>query len=487
VRLSDRGVALKIRKYVGNLDLSKRLKSLRGRLLLGLSLTVMVFWCLIFTAGFLMAGASASPWDASLEPFAQILLAGLPSNTSTGLYSPAIEASEPRSPAVASPRPNEPNFQIWVNHRLIVRSRNSPSTPLKPDFRPGIGDYAISGELWRVYDLADSTGATHVQVGRSPRELKADILHAASIWVTVTTLLLALPGAAVWLVIRWSFAPVDAMRDLMQQRKPFDLMPLRQEKIPSEVQTLVDSFNGILEQLNSAIQAERRFIADAAHELRTPLALLAANAQVALRADTRQEREAALRRLSVGVERSTRLSEQLLDLAQLDSSEHLTAHPPVNISDLVMIVVRDFEATARQNNQSITLHAEPASTLGNMDELGMLLRNLLDNALRYSGAGSHIAVSCVNMVREGAACVCVTVEDNGPGVPEAYRDRIFDRFYRIAGSGQTGSGIGLSLVARIVASHHAQIEVGAGPDTRGFLVKVYFAVTPSHDADKVTQ
>jgi two-component system sensor histidine kinase QseC len=320
-------VALTIRKYVGNWDLSKRLKSLRGRLWLGLSVTVIVFWCLIFTAGFLMAGASASPWDASLEPFAQILLAGLPSSTSTGLYSPAIEASEPRSPAVASPRPNEPNFQIWVNHRLIMRSRNAPSTPLKPDFRPGIGDHAIGGELWRVYDLADSTGSTHVQVGRSPRELKADILHAASIWVTVTTLLLALPGAAVWLVIRWSFAPVDAMRDLMQQRKPFDLMPLRQEKIPSEVQTLVDSFNRILEQLNSAIQAERRFIADAAHELRTPLALLAANAQVALRADTRQEREAALRRLSTGVERSTRLSEQLLDLAQLDSSEHVTAHP----------------------------------------------------------------------------------------------------------------------------------------------------------------
>jgi acetyl esterase/lipase len=105
------------------------------------------------------AGASGAFWP-SLEPFAQILLAGLPSSTSTGLYSPAIEASEPRSPAVASPRPNEPNFQIWVDHRLIVRSRNSPSTPLKPDFRPGIGDYAISGELWRVYDLADSTGAT---------------------------------------------------------------------------------------------------------------------------------------------------------------------------------------------------------------------------------------------------------------------------------------------------------------------------------------
>ncbi|MDP9010462.1 MAG: ATP-binding protein [Pseudomonadota bacterium] len=297
----------------------------------------------------------------------------------------------------------------------------------------------------------------------------------------MTTLLLTLPGVAVWLVIRWSFEPVDAMRDLMQQRKPFDLMPLRQEKIPSEVQTLVDSFNRILEQLNSAIQAERRFIADAAHELRTPLALLAANAQVALRAETRQEREAALRRLSTGVERSARLSEQLLDLAQLDSAEHVAAHPTVNISDLVMMVVRDFESTARQNNQTIALNAETASICGNTDELGILLRNLLDNALRYSGTGSHIAVSCVNALRSGAACVCVTVEDNGPGVPEASRDRIFDRFYRIAGSGQTGSGIGLSLVARIVASHHAQIEVGPGPDNRGFRVTVYFAVARDPD------
>jgi two-component system, OmpR family, sensor histidine kinase QseC len=460
---------------VGNWDRSRRLKSLRGRLWLGLSVTVIVFWCLIFTVGFLTAGTDAAPWDASLERFAQLLLAGLPSTNSSNLYSPTIEASEPPSPAVASLRPNEATFQIWRNRRLIMRSRNAPNIPLKPDFRQGIADQAVGEDIWRVYDLADATGTTHVQVGRSPHDRRAEILHVASVWVTVTTLLLALPGAAVWLVIRWSFVPVDAMRDLMEQRKPFDLMPLRHEKLPSEVQTLVDSFNRILEQLNSAIQGERRFIADAAHELRTPLALLAANAQVALRADTRQEREAALRRLCTGVERSTRLSEQLLDLAQLDSSDHVTAHPTVNISDLVMMVVRDYETTARQNDQSITLHAESATTCGNLDELGILLRNLLDNALRYSGAGSHVAVSCVNTVRAGTACVRVTVEDDGPGVPQEYRERIFDRFYRIAGSGQTGSGIGLSLVARIVASHHAQIEVGPGPDNSGFHVAVYFA------------
>jgi signal transduction histidine kinase len=445
---------------------------------------VIVFWCLIFTAGFFMAGANAAPWDASLEPFARLLLAGLPSSTSSNLSSGTIEASEPGSSAAESLWPNEPTYQIWVNHRLIMRSKGAPSTPLNPDFRQGISDQPIGGDVWRVYDVADANGSTHVQVGRSPRKRRDEIIHVASVWVTLTTLLLALPGAAVWLVIRWSFAPVDAMRDLMQQRKPYDLMPLRQEKIPSEVQTLVDSFNRILEQLNSAIQAERRFIADAAHELRTPLALLAANAQVALRADTREEREAALRRLSTGVERSTRLSEQLLDLAQLDSSAHVTTHRTVDISDLVMMVVRDFESTARQNNQSITLNVEPASIIGNIDELGILLRNLLDNALRYSFAGDHIAVSCVNTLRAGAACVCLGVEDNGPGVPEAYRDRIFDRFYRIAGSGQTGSGIGLSLVARIVASHHAQLVVGAGSDDRGFHVRVYFAAAAkSVDAD----
>ncbi len=474
--LSNRGIALKLLEYVGGVNISKWLKSLRGRLWLGLSVTVMMFWCLIFTAGFLMAGTNAAPWDASLEPFAHLLLAGLPSSTSSNLSSPpSVEADQPHSPAVGSLRPNEPDFQIWINHRLIMRSRNAPSAPLKPDFRQGIGDQVIGGDLWRVYDLADEKGSTHVQVGRSPGERKAEILHVASIWVTVTTLLLALPGAAVWLVIRWSFAPVDAMRDLMQQRKPFDLTPLRQDKIPSEVQTLVDSFNRILEQLNGAIQTERHFIADAAHELRTPLALLAANTQVALRASSEQEREAALRRLSTAVDRSTRLTEQLLDLAQLESSEHVTAHSIVNITDLVMMVVRDFESAARQNNQSIALHAEPASTLGNLDELGMLLRNLLDNALRYSGAGSRVAISCVNTVCANAACVCVTVEDNGPGVPEAFRERIFDRFYRVAGSGQTGSGIGLSLVARIVASHHAQIEVGPGPDNLGFYVTVHFA------------
>nr|WP_259371873.1 ATP-binding protein [Caldimonas mangrovi] len=225
------------------------------------------------------------------------------------------------------------------------------------------------------------------------------------------------------------------------------------------------------------MQTEKRFIADAAHELRTPLAALLAHAQLAAEADDPQEAKAALRRLTAGVERSARLSEQLLDLARVDVSKPGQSET-VPLYETVEMVVRDFEMVAVQKKQRIVLDLEPCTVAGHVDAIGILVRNLVDNALRYTPASGRCVVSCRTEAVDGRDVVRLKVADNGPGVPVDERERIFDRFYRVPGTGERGSGIGLSLVARIAQMHGARICVGEGIDGRGFGIWLDFEPAP---------
>jgi signal transduction histidine kinase len=176
------------------------------------------------------------------------------------------------------------------------------------------------------------------------------------------------------------------------------------------------------------------------------------------------------------VERSARLSQQLLDSARLDADRPSSERGPVELADLVAMLTREFETIAAAKQQSITLETCPSPIEGDVDELGILIGNLIDNALRYTSPCGRVAVHC----QRAADGVRLRVQDNGPGVAQEDRPRIFDRFYRVAGSNERGSGIGLSLVARIAQSHGASIEIGPGLDGRGFGISVVFpAYTPS--------
>lgn len=448
---------------------------MRVRLLIGLSVTVAVFWCVVFAGRIVYLGYESEPWDSSLRQLGNLILGA--TATHGDWTAPTRAGGEQSTAGVGTAEVSEDDeisFQIWVDHRLLVRSKRAPNTPLKPDFKSGAANQTIGGDVWRVFDTSDAQSRLHVQVGKSPTQVSDALFRVALIWAVVTAILLTLPSVAIWLVVRWTFKPVDAMRSLMLQRAAFDLTPLPEDALPTEVQILVASFNHILQQVDQGVQTERRFIADAAHELRTPLAVLTTRAQVALRATTLQDKNDAIERLIAGIERSTRLSEQLLDLARLDAEEHAPQLSAVNLSELIEIIARDFENSARHRQQSIVLDTEPTLIAGNIDDLGILLRNLLDNALRYSGDRSRVTVSCHYAEWRQAVHVKLMVADNGPGVPQAERERIFDRFYRVSGSGQRGSGIGLSLVARIASSHQAQIVVGPEMNQRGLCVAIYF-------------
>lgn len=411
-------------------------------------------------------------WDESQREVAAQILTSMPD----GLERLPERA---RAPA-ASTQDHKMSWQVWARGRNVVYSPAAPGEPLKPDFGDGFARRTIAGQAWDVYSLADPGRGLVVQVGRSKQMIANELRTWIGMSLLAAGLILGLFMLTVWAVVGRSLRPLTALRQTLLARPPLDLTPLHAPGLPSEFTPLVDAFNDQLDRVDQALQNERRFIADAAHELRTPLAVLSAHADLARRADNADERDAALRRLSAGVQRAARLSEQLLDLARLDAEATSPALETVEAAPLLVIVVRDFETLARERGQRISLCTEDGRILADVDQLGILFRNLVDNAVRYAGEGGRIAVSWKRESREGGDVMSLCVADDGPGVPREERERIFHRFYRANGGStplrSNGSGIGLSLVARIARTHHASIQVGDGLDGRGLAVTVNIPV-----------
>lgn len=445
------------------------MNSIRWRLTVTLLLCIVVSWMAWLGCQALqMNREQTGLWDASLRDIGTQILHSMPDSIAQ------LPGAPMPLPASDGMRDRKMSFQVWVGDRNVVHSPAAPSGPMKPDFRDGFGTYRIGEDSWRVYSISDPQRDILVQVGRTQVAMDHELRNWIRLSLAAAVFVFVLLGLAIWVVVRWSLAPVTTLRANLLARRPLDPTPLPTSAMPDEVRPLVDSFNGLLARVDDAVQNERRFTADAAHELRTPLAVLAAHVDVALRASTIEEKDAALRRLGSGVQRSARLSEQLLDLARLDAGANMEGFDRVDLSELVVIVVRDFETLARDRRQRISLQTEPGTILGDVDQLGILLRNLIDNTVRYAGEGGQIAVSCQPARSGDVHGMRLEVADNGPGVAEEDRTRIFDRFYRAPGSAERGSGIGLSLVARIAQSHGASVEVGPGLDGRGFAIAVFF-------------
>ena len=448
------------------------LGSLRTRLFVTLLSLLAVTWlalgaylCMQF------AQARSGSMDHGLDEIARVLLLSMPSDISHVSASSNLRLGN--GAALPLEKLGRLSFQVWVKsaRENVVRSPGASSSPLKPDFTDGYSSVSLGGEEWRVYAISDAQNEIQVQVGRPLSDVVGELKTWLYYAIVFSFLALAVIGASLKLVVKWSLKPVVKIQSVILAREPLDLAPLPDHGLPEEVRPLVESFNRLLEKLEHTLRAERRFFTEAAHELRTPLAVLLTHAEVAQRAKTLDEARAALDQLVRGVERSARLSQQLLDSARLEVERHAGEQGPVELADIVAVVTHEFEMMAVQKSQSISLDTEPGIVRGNVDELGILIRNLLDNALRYGGSGCRVAVRC----RRNANVVLLEVLDSGPGVLPAERERIFDRFYRGTGNSERGSGIGLSLVSRIARSHGATLVAGVGLDGRGFGVAVSFA------------
>ena len=295
-------------------------------------------------------------------------------------------------------------------------------------------------------------------------------------------IVLPLAVLLVWLALTRGLAPLTALQARIRRRRPEDRSPIDARGAPEEIAPLVESFNDLLARLSASIQVQKRFIADAAHQMKTPLAGLRTQSELALRQTDPAELRRSLRQIAAATERATRLINQLLALAR---AEHGGAEAPVReLLDLALLtreVVRDWvpQAIERQIDLGVDVTDEPAEVFGASLMLRELLGNLIDNALRYTPPGGTVTA---RVLRAGAD-VLLEVEDTGRGIAEAERSRVFDRFYRVLGTDVEGSGLGLAIVREIAEQHDAQVSIHTPPLAQGtalpgVLLRVRFTHTP---------
>ena len=448
--------------------------SLKGRMIRALVVWVLVAWSVALATMYVFTtNSQTSNWDDKLQSMAIKLLQ---------MTSADIEADGGGQTRTLELRPdvvahnNELTFQVWRDRtRLMASTPGSPTAPLRPDFAEGFANVEIGDRDWRVYSVSDRTSRFQVQVGNDRSMINADFQKHSAKAVSLGALGMALAGLMMWWSVRRALRPIAQVEQATRGRSKFDLTPLPTGALPSELLPLVDSFNHVLAHLDQSIKTERQFISDAAHELRTPLSALQAQLEVAMRANSDEEREQSLRKLLVGVQRSSRLSEQLLDMARLEAGNHAPVRDWYDLKDIVWHVASEFDISAARHQRFIELAVEPCRIHCDVDEMGILVRNLLDNALRYTHPGGKVRIGCGYRNDGEGPRPFLEIADDGPGVPASEQQAIFERFHRVPGNGNVrGSGIGLSLVVRIARMHRAVIETGAGFGEPGLCVRLLF-------------
>ncbi len=364
-------------------------------------------------------------------------------------------------------------FQLWDNQgHLLLRSREAPTTPLT--VTDGFSEQTnAQGERWRYYRQWDEQHQLHVEVGEN-HDVREELSGNIALRMLAPAVFgLPLLGLWVWFAIRRGIAPIATVTEQVARRAPEHLKALAPVTAPQEIRPLIDALNDLFDRVEGALDKERRFTADAAHELRTPLAAIVAQAQVARRARDEAERDQALAQIAASSRRAGRLVEQLLLLARLDPAAGLDKEM-LPLDRLAAAVCADHGSMALDKNITLELEAPQAVlVIGHADMLGVLLRNLLDNALRYTPAGGKVGVG----VTAQADGVCLTISDSGPGIPPAERENVMRRFHRLAGQETEGSGLGLSIVARIAELHGAQLVLRDADAGRGLSVQVVFPHT----------
>ena len=336
----------------------------------------------------------------------------------------------------------------------------------------GFSNERANSTTYRVFSIQTSNQTVQVAQDLAVRRNMAGNLALRTLGpIAVMMPILML---VVWWVVSGSLQPVARVRSQVASRQADDLSPVSDTGLPDEVRPLVQELNLLFGRVRTAFEAQQHFVADAAHELRTPLAALRLQAQSLDRADTPEARQVAVSRLTAGIDRATRLVEQLLILARQEATaaEGTAAKTrPVDLADLARRTAADLAGVAAAKGVDLGLQqADPASIEGQPDALQILLRNLVDNAVKYTPGGGTVDIS----VLSGAGTVAVQVEDSGPGIPPDERERVFDRFYRVAGSEAAGSGLGLAIIKAIAERHGAVLTLGSSERLGGLMATVTF-------------
>jgi len=383
-------------------------------------------------------------------------------------------------------------FQVYAaDGSPLLQSAGAPDGALQqllaglgdaPNFArlpAGYHDVLLDGHAWRLFLLEDREDGLWILLserGDVRGELVGKIARRSLLPDLIGLPLLAL---LIWLAVGWGLRPLARMAQLLKSRDPHNLAPLLLAPLPQELEPVAASLNRLLQQVNQLLEREKRFIADAAHELRTPLAVLRIHAQNAQQAASEGEREQALEQLIAGVDRTTRVVTQLLTLARLEPSAQRLSLADIDLLPLCRETLAELTPLALARGQELTLEADEQADShlsGDAASLATLLQNLVGNALQYTPEGGQIQVG----LQANATTVTLRVDDTGPGVPATQRDKLFERFYRQ--SDGEGAGLGLAIVARIAELHGASIELADSP-LGGLQVSVHLPRQPQPVAE----
>ncbi len=369
------------------------------------------------------------------------------------------------------------NFQVWTDGgKLLLHSSTAPKISLIAD-RDGFSNKTVDQQKWRVFTTYNAkAGIRTVLAERNDtrnelgRRIAQDDLY-------IMLLTFPLSGLLIWIIIGRGLDSLVRVAQEVANRAPSHLEPVDIKEVPEEIKPVIDELNKLFYRLKEGFEREKRFAADAAHELRTPLAALKTQAQVALNTNNIDEKNVALHKLITSVNRSTHIVQQLLIMGKLVSEEpNINDLDKVNLTKLTRETLAMLAPAAIEKQIELEFEhdAHTACFSGNLTAISILIRNLVDNAIRYCKQNGRVAVRVYQQNNE----VALEVYDNGPGIPKELQSRVFERFFRVLGNKSTGSGLGLAIVQQICDLHHGRITLELPSEGTGLVFSVFFPVVP---------
>ena len=438
--------------------------SLQRRLLIFLLLCAPVVWGVALLVSASRARHEVNElFDTEIIRLARQVQATLP-----GLGVGGGSLSEP-APSGGAADLRDLAIAVWDGDgKVLLTDREGVQLPRRVDMA-GFVDLTLGGDAWRVYYLQSARGTWLVAAGQ--RAYERDELVTGLVGSQLLPWLLVLPVlliAMAW-AVRQALAPVRTLTADLQRRGADDLQQVPTTQVPVELGPLFAAMNGLFTRIEATIARERRFTADAAHELRTPLAVLRAQWEVLSRTREEDERSRASAKLGAGLDRMDRMVEQLLALSRVDAAERPAQGEPVEWEPVVEQVMSDLLPLSERRRIELACdwpaEGTPAFVLrGDADLLTLLLRNLVDNAVRYAPEGSE---ATLRFSADG-----LSVENAGPPLPAETMAHLGERFHRLAGQAEAGSGLGISIAQRIAALHGLELRYRARADGSGVVAEL---------------
>jgi two-component system, OmpR family, sensor histidine kinase QseC len=370
------------------------------------------------------------------------------------------------------------NFQVWTNGgKLLLHSATAPKVPLTAEV-DGFSDKKIADQDWRVFtSYNEKAGIRTVLAERyDTRNELGQRIAQDDLYIMLLTF--PLSGLLIWIIIGRGLDSLDRVAEEVANRAPTHLEPVDLQEVPEEIKPVIDELNKLFFRLKEGFEREKRFAADAAHELRTPLAALKAQAQVALNSNDLEEKNQALHKLIASVNRSTHIVQQLLTMSRLvPEASGFYEQDHVNLASVAREVIAMLvpSAVEKQIDLEFEQNDKIPTITGNATSLGILIRNLVDNAIRYTHENGKVVV---RLYKQGTDIV-LEVIDNGPGIPPELQARVFERFFRVLGNKSPGSGLGLAIVQQICALHNGRVVLDTPTEGTGLVVRVFLPIKQS--------